>query len=254
MISRTTTSTYITILIAALMFSLGAEAKVFQNSYVSFEVPDNWTCLQEGVAWTCTPQNAVEAKEAVIVLAAKVAGPEDNLFNFMNFLKQPKKITTRVGTPMPSTVMRAQERMLAGHKWIEAQHLGSEIQDYYTLYLATVKDQLAILVSFSSEKSKYTVYNPIFDRAVKTLKIVANNQLLFPKNQAGSQNDIIGIQVPGGPMNSEEMLPASSRASKRAKSLFVILIFALVGAAFAYIFKTQRKKISHGKSSKPRPK
>jgi hypothetical protein len=205
------------------------------------------------VAWTCTPQNPVEAKEAVIVLAAKVAGPEDNLFNFLNFLKQPKKITTRVGTPMPSTVMRAQERPLAGHKWIEAQHLGSEIQDYYTLYLATVKDQLAILVSFSSEKSKYSYYNPIFDKAVKTLKITANNQLLFPKNQQGTSSDIIGIQVPGGGQ-PEDMMPPPERGSKRAKSLFVILLFALVGAIAAYIFKTQRKKISHSKSQKPRPK
>src|ERR1700742_2944041 len=119
-----------------------ANAKTFKNSYVSFEVPDNWTCLQEGVAWTCTPQNAVEAKEAVNILAAKVAGPADNLNNFLNFLKQPKKITTKVGTPMPSTVMSAAERQLGQQRWIQAQHLGSEVQDYYTLYLATVKDSL----------------------------------------------------------------------------------------------------------------
>src|SRR6266404_9720349 len=127
-----------------LFLLLGAcstvHAKVFKNSYVSFEVPDNWTCLQEGVAWTCTPQNAVEAKEAVIVLAAKVAGTEDNLTNFLNFLRQPKKITTKVGTPMPSQVMSAQEQKLGDQKWIRAQHLGSEVQEYYTLYLATVKD------------------------------------------------------------------------------------------------------------------
>src|SRR3954471_21153428 len=102
----------------AAVVSFQAEAKIFQNSYVSFEVPDNWTCLQEGVAWTCTPQNAVEAKEAVIVLAAKVAGPEDNLTNFLNFLKQPKKITTKVGTPMPSQVMSAAEQNLGGQRWI----------------------------------------------------------------------------------------------------------------------------------------
>src|ERR1700722_12017380 len=182
--------------LAFLLIALSANAKVFKNSYVEFEVPDNWTCVQEGVAWTCTPQNPVEAKEAVIVLAAKVAGPEDNLNNFLNYLKQPKKITTKVGTPMPSTVMSAQERNLAGTRWIQAQHLGSEVQDYYTLYLATVKDALAILVSFSTEKGKYQVYNPIFDKAIKTLKIVANNQLLFPRNSTGGQGDVIGIQVP----------------------------------------------------------
>src|SRR6266404_2792634 len=127
-------------ILVLLCVAATANAKTFQNSYVSFEVPDNWTCLQEGVAWTCTPQNPIEAKEAVIVLAAKVAGPEDNLTNFLAFLRQPKKIVTKVGTPMPSQVMSAQEQNLGGQRWIRAQHLGSEVQEYYTLYLATVKD------------------------------------------------------------------------------------------------------------------
>src|SRR5688572_3178272 len=139
------------ILALLVLAALPLQAKTFQNSYVSFEVPDNWNCMQEGVAWTCTPQNPVDARQAVIVLAAKVAGPEDNMNGFLNFLKTPKKITTKVGTPMPSQMMYAQPRTLAGSQWIQAQHLGSEIQDYYTLYLATVKDQLAILVSFSAE-------------------------------------------------------------------------------------------------------
>ncbi|MGZ3723471.1 MAG: hypothetical protein ACXVA9_11100 [Bdellovibrionales bacterium] len=239
-----------------LLLAAGAAAhgKTFKNSYVSFEVPDNWTCLQEGVAWTCTPQNAVEAKEAVIVLAAKVAGPEDNLNNFLNFLRQPKKITTKVGTPMPSQVMSAAEQNLGGQRWIRAQHLGSEVQEYYTLYLATVKDSLAILVSFSSEKSRYTVYNPIFDKAIKTIRIVANDQLLFPKNKQGAASDIIGIQVPAGNGQNENMGPPPVGRNKTAKYIFPLGLLVILGAIGAYIFSTRRKKISHGKTPKPRTK
>lgn len=242
--------------ILLLFASLSVEAKTFQNSYVSFEVPDNWTCLQEGVAWTCTPQNTVEAKEAVIVLAAKVAGPEDNLQNFLNFLKTPKKITTKVGTPMPSVVMSAQERVLADHKWVQAQHLGSEVQDYYTLYLATVKESLAILVSFSAEKGKYQTYNPIFDKAIKSMKIVANNKLLFPKNQQSNTSDIIGIQVPPGGAGSadEMMIPIPTKKKLNPKFVFVLMIFGLAAVIGAYIFSTRRKKISHSKNPQPRPK
>jgi hypothetical protein len=242
-------------LLVLLTFASVANAKTFKNSYVSFEVPDNWSCLQEGVAWTCTPQNAVEAKEAVIVLAAKVAGPEDNLTNFLNFLKQPKKITTKVGTPMPSTVMAAQEQVLGGQRWIRAQHLGSEVQEYYTLYLATVKDSLAILVSFSSEKGRYTVYNPIFDKAIKTIRIVANDKLLFPKNLHGSASDIIGIQVPaGGGMPQEHMGPPSIGRNKVAKYVFPLALLLIAVGVGTYIFSTRRKKISHSKTQKPRPK
>lgn len=217
-----------------------AGAKTFQNSYVSFEVPDNWTCAQEGVAWTCTPQGPIEAKEAVIVLAAKVAGPEDNLVNFHTFLGAPKRLPTKVGTPMPSQVMYAQERVLAGTKWIQAQHLGSEIQEFYTLYLATVKDSLAILVSFSAEKSRYQNYNPIFDRAMKTLKIVANNQLLFPKNKLNQTTDVIGISPQQA--TGDGLLPPPP-AKKKSNFMLLLLIAALVIAAAAvFISKGKAKK------------
>ncbi len=242
------------IFLLAAFAGLSAEAKTFQNSYVSFEVPDNWSCLQEGVAWTCTPTGVVESKEAVIVLAAKVAGPEDNINNFQTYLGQPKKITTRVGTPMPSQVMYSKPRQLANGQWVQAQHLGSEIQEYYTLYLATVKDQLAILVSFSSERNRYQVYNPIFDKAIKTLKITANQQLLFPKNKAGNGGEIIGINVP--PPGSEDLLPPPSggKGSKWTLIFAGLVLVVLAAGGFLYTKTRKRKKITHSKPGKPKTK
>jgi hypothetical protein len=240
----------IAVSLIALSFSASVQAKTFQNSYVSFDVPDNWNCAQEGVAWTCTPQNVLEAKEAVIVLAAKVSGPEDTLINFLNHLKKPKTVTTKAGTPMPSSVMYAQERLLAGNRWVQAQHLGSEIQEYYTLYLATVKEQLAILVSFSAEKNKYQKYNPIFDRALKTLKITANQQLLFPKKTTGG-GEVLGINVaPGADMG--DMMPPPEK--KKQPVMLVVLILAIAVAAGAVFFTRNRKKISHSKNVKPKSK
>jgi hypothetical protein len=240
-------------LIFSLLVCASAEAKLFQNSYVSFEVPDNWTCVQEGVAWTCTPTGFNESKEAVIVLAAKVAGPEDSLPSFLAYLKQPKKIATKVGTPMPSQLMYANERMLAGTRWIQAQHIGSEIQEYITLYLATVKDHLAILVSFSAEQNHYKKYNPIFDHSMKTLKIVASNQLLFPKQKMNA-SDTIGIQMGANSAATPDMMPPPPARKKSIRPL--ILLFALVVAAGAglYAFWTRRKKISPTKKRGSRPK
>lgn len=231
-------------ILALLVLPLTAQAKIFKNSYVSFEVPDNWNCIQEGVAWTCTPATPIEAREAVIVLAAKVAGPEDNLVNFQTYLGQPKKLATKVGTPMPSQVMYAQERTLAGTKWIQAQHLGSEIQQFYTLYLATVKDSLAILISLSAEKSKYPNYNGVFDRAIKTLRITANNSQLFPKNKLNPTTDVIGIANQGGDNNDTLPMPLAKNKTNFAP---VLLLLGLVIAGLA-VFMTKRKK------SKPKPK
>lgn len=237
-------------LISILILSSLAHAKTFQNSYVSFEVPDNWSCLQEGVAWTCTPTTPAESREAVIVLAAKVAGPEDNLVNFATYLKEPKKIKTHVGTPMPSQVMYAQQRALGGHTWVQAQHLGSEIQEFYTLYLATVKDQLAILVSFSAEKTRYSKYNPVFDRAIKTLKIVASQQLLFNKSRGGTE--MLGIQAgaaPGVQLNPNEMVPPPAKKTGWATVIIVLALAASILGGAAYFFQGQKKKTR--KSSTP---
>lgn len=228
-----------------------AEAKTFQNSYVSFEIADNWTCLQEGVAWTCTPLDPAQSKEAVIVLAAKIAGPEDTLPGFLAFLKQPKKITTKVGTPMPSQVIYAQNRMVSAHTWVQSQHLGSEVQYFYTLYLATVKNQLAILVSFSAERNHYQLYNPIFDKAIKTIKIIAGDQLLFPKNKPGSNSDVIGIQVPTSPLLGEDMMPPPEEKPSKTKTFYLLLFGALVLIGAAYVFALRRKKLTRRKIRKP---
>ncbi|MGE3684152.1 MAG: hypothetical protein AB7G93_20720 [Bdellovibrionales bacterium] len=247
-------------LLALVSISLGprlAHGKAFQNSYVSFEVPDDWTCMQEGVAWTCTPSSPLHSKEAVIVLAAKVAGPEDNLANFLTYLKRPKTLTTRVGTPMPSQVMYAQQRVLAGHNWIQAQHLGSEIQEYYTLYLATVKDQLAILVSFSSERNRYKTYNPIFDRAMKTLKLVATQKLVVARDKSNSHSDVIGIQPLTESLASEDLMPPPEPGNKSSRRFIILLLAGVTVAAagIAAVSITRRKnKKSSSKSKKPRTK
>jgi hypothetical protein len=227
--------------IPLLMLAPSAGAKTFQNSYVSFEMPNNWACLQEGVAWTCTSTNVVEAKEAVIVLAAKVAGPEDTIPNFVNHLKQPKKITTKVGTPMPSTVMYAQKRTVSGMEWVQAQHVGSEIQDYYTLYLATVKDRLAILISFSAEKTKIGKYNPIFDGAIQSIKIVANQQLLFPKVQPGQNSNMMGLTPEQNqPLSPEALRDVPQQAKK--PNIAYIIGFLILGAMTALlVFKLTRR-------------
>ncbi|MGE3760458.1 MAG: hypothetical protein AB7H97_22020 [Pseudobdellovibrionaceae bacterium] len=190
-------------------------------------------------------------KEAIIVLAAKIAGPEENLLTFENFLRAPKKITTKVGTPMPSQVMYAQKRKLAGTDWVQAQHLGSEVQEYYTLYLATVKEQLAILVSFSAERNRYQAYNPIFDKAIKTLKITASQQLLFPKNKQGSSGEVIGINVQ--PLGSEELLPPPEKKKSRVS----VILFGLLGflaAILAFVIVRKRKQVPPSKGQKPRAK
>lgn len=227
-------------LVCALLFSLSAHAKTFSNSFVSFSLPDDWVCVQEGVAWACSNKGPTKQNDAVIVMAAKVAAPADNLTSFKDFLGKPKSIPSKVGTPMPSTVMYAQERVLAGWKWVQAQHLGSEVQDFYSLYLATVKEGLAVLVTFSADKTKYAQFNPVFDQAMKSLKLTASNQLLFPKNSGGTGIAVFGIT--GDVANPDMLPPPPGRRSRSGFWLIMLGLVAALGGAAYFLYKPKKRK------------
>jgi hypothetical protein len=232
--------------LALLIFALSfaAHAKTFSNSFLSFTLPDSWTCVQEGVAWVCSNRGPNLKNGAVIVMAAKVAAPQDNLAFFKDFLSKPKTLITKVGTPMPSSVIYAQERMLAGSKWVQAQHLGGEVQDFYTLYVATVKDKLAILISFSADKVKYAEFNPVFDQAMKSLKLTATNQALF---QSYGANGIAVFGIIGNEKGHPDMMPpplATTGSRSRRPIIWLILgglALALAGAAY-YLYSPKKPK------------
>ena len=62
-------------------------------------------------------------------------------------------------------------------------HLGSEIPNYYTRYLAAVKGRVAVLVTFSAHKKYYTKYSGQFFEAIKTLRVTepAKTERSLPK-------------------------------------------------------------------------
>ena len=223
----------------AIAFSMPATAKTFSNSYVSFELPEDWNCGQEGPSWVCTPKLAKDARETLIVINAKVAGPEDNLTNFKSYLSKPRTIAAKGGTPITSKVILAEEVTIAGQPWVRAQHLSSEVPDFYTLYLVTTKAQLAILLSFSAEKSKATQFNSVFDKAVRSLRIVASRELLVPKLPNGSTSETIGIQVEPSQNPANLQVPPAPK-TKKSMPLMVILGFLGVAGLAVYYWLTRK--------------
>src|SRR5258708_3265232 len=82
--------------------------------------------------------------------------------------------------------------------------------------------------------------NPVFDQAVRTIKIIAGDQLLFPKNKQGSGSDVIGIQVTPNSLQSGDMMPPPERKSSQGGKFIFILIIALAIAGTAFYFTTRR--------------
>lgn len=243
--------------VPSAIFSLSSQAKTFQNSYVSFELPDTWKCVQEGVAWTCDPQGPSRSKEAVIVLTAKVAGPEDNLDHFLTYLKEPKKLITDVGTPMPSQAVYARETAIGGDKWIEAQHIGSEIPDYTTLYLATVKSHLALLLSFRPPAAILNSTLPSFTRPSRPSRSSPPRSCWRWRIRAPKSGwSVIGSQIPRAlspPPPTGSSTPEKGPVSARSIGLGLAALILAIATIWRF-FSARSSKFSNGKRMRNRPK
>ena len=161
---------WVVALTAALTPSPAMAAK-FANQFTEFELPPQWQCNLEGAEWVCQSTNDAKKRDAIIVLAAKLKGDQDSLDQYLSYLKAAKTYTSVQGKPVKSEPKYAKNVNLNGHPWVDALHMESEIPGFYTRYLATVKQDIGVLVTYSINKNKYKDYLEVFDNMVKTLKV-----------------------------------------------------------------------------------
>lgn len=237
--------------LSTLAVSPSASAKLFSNSYISFELPPEWNCSQEGTEWVCISKLSKEAKEAMIILTAKEVGPSDSLAAYMNYLKQPRVLPAKTGAPKQSKVLQVTQRNISNHPWVDSLHLGSEVPSYYTRYLATVKDRIAILVTFSAHKPSYTRYSNDFIRAINSLRVTASKDILRASSAPGlSRNEQLGSAIPSAmppPGQSLNLPPESGRSGpgmglKQTLGYGLILLGVLVLAVWWFLLRKQKPK------------
>ncbi len=158
----------------ALCLTLAAPsswAAKFANQFSEFELPPQWQCNLEGAEWVCQSTNEGKKRDAIIVLAAKLKGDQDSLDQYLSYLKAAKTFTSVLSKPVKSEPRYSKTVNLNGHPWVDALHLESEIPGFYTRYLATVKQDIGVLVTYSINKNKYQQYLGEFENMVKTLKV-----------------------------------------------------------------------------------
>ena len=153
------------------IFSLSAFGKTFSNQYIQFELPNGWQCSIEGSEWVCQSENKDRRKEAIIILAAKIRGPQDSLSAYQAYLKKGKTYQLPGGKMQRSEPKYTKLKPINSHQWADALHLASEVPVFYTRYLATVKEDLGVAVTFSVTKDMYNTYQGIFDKVVATLRV-----------------------------------------------------------------------------------
>ncbi len=192
---------------------LPAHAGKFANQFVEFELPANWVCLLEGTEWVCqNQQDAAKRKEAIIILAAKIQGDQDTLDQYLSYLRNPKTYSNSQGKQVTSQVKYAQNKSISEQAWVDSLHVDSEISGFYTRYLATVKDGIGILVTYSVNKDKYAEYSSMFEELVKSLKAFRREGGL---NAApASSNLFAGAKVPTDISNDTVFSPVGASDEK----------------------------------------
>lgn len=183
---------------------------------------DNWKCKLEQTEWVCRAEDPQESKEAVIILTAKEKGPTDSFPIYTEHLSKPMTLALRTGgTTQSAVTMPPREEVINDHKWLDAIHTGSEVQNYYTRYLATIKDQIAILVTLSVHNKYYTKHRAHFMNTVKSLRVIATKDLLSrpdlgPLRGSGEVLGAgVGQAMPADLLAAEDEFGAAGGAGKK---------------------------------------
>lgn len=226
------------LLLGLLLVASTAHAKRFRNAYVSFELPPNWNCKLEGSEWVCENDFSAKTKEAIIILSAKEVGPTDTLQAYMAHLQTPRTLQGKGGVVTKSKIIHVKERLIANQMWVDGMHEGSEVGPYFTRYLATIKDRIAILVTFSAHKQHFTKYSGDFIKAVESLRVVATKDTLG--DRGGGMDARRGAETIGAPIGQNipsydsEKLPGegSGRGKKYLNYLLLAIILGVIGFIF----------------------
>lgn len=233
------------ILLSFIVWALPALG--LKTAYVSFDHPEGWRCeLSQGV-WICQSTLEGERRESVVLSIATMATEWDTVDNYLEYLKKPRTITDDQGKPLESKVTYARKRDINGVTWIDSLQVNSELPGFWSRYVATVHNKLAILITYVVSQDQYQRLAPQFERMVGSLRPNAE----FDLNIASKQGE---MPLPGasklGPMQSdilrERLKPATAVKTEEEEeeggsSVTMLLLVGLL-AGVAYWMIRRRKK------------
>lgn len=234
-------------LLTAALFTSAAHGKMFSNSYVSFQLPDNWSCKVSGTEWVCRSANNEQAKQAIIVFTAKEVGPNDNFAYYNQYLKSSKTPKHRDGTvATASKVQHLKTVSIGNSQWLDSLHLGSLLPNFYSRYLVTIKGRIAVLVTFSAKKEVYTQYSRNFFESINSLKVTAPD-FKMPVNGGAGDGSLNGDD----PMNAgpdwgegtggdDSLANANAEGGQNSNLLIYGIALLLMGAAGFFLLRTKK--------------
>jgi hypothetical protein len=234
-------------LVVGAFLSAPAEAKLFSSKYCQFELPSGWECALEGSEYVCQSDNADRKKEAIIILAAKIRGEQDSLDEYQAYLKKTKEYNLPGGKKQVSEPKNVKMSNINDQRWVDALHLASEVPGFYTRYLATVKEDLGVAVTFSVTKDLYSQYQPIIDKLVSTLRVFRqkkDSNLAGLRDGKGSEDPNFADTTfnPNAALDMGAPKQQKRAAEGGGDDMLWIIAVVVVGAVVMLIMKGKKKK------------
>ena len=235
----------------SFLFIERATALKFSNQFIEFELPSNWNCALEGAEWVCQSTNDQKKRDAIVVLAAKLKGDQDSLEQYQTYLSKARNFTAPNTKATLSKPKYSKLIEINGQPWVDSLHLESELPNFYTRYLATVKQDIGVLVTYSIYHTKYQEYLGQFDSMVKSLKVFRKSggvntnvaQNLF--NQAPVPSTFTGQNTfPDQPAQTTETAAAPPAATSDGGMDPMLLL--IIGGVAVVGFIIYKKKKSAG--------
>jgi hypothetical protein len=229
------------VLFTVLSLSTLVQAKVFRNAYIAFEMPDDWNCTLEQTEWVCRSGKLPDMKEAIIILTAKEVGPTDSFPMYESHLNAPIAANAQPAATQSKMIYKAKYVQINNQQWLDGLHLGSEVPNYFTRYMATIKSKIAVLVTFSAHEKFYAKYSTMFHNAIMSMRVIASANI-SSRPEMGPLRP--GSETIGQTINSA--MPADMYSDKGEKkggngTLFLGILLIL-GAGLGYYMYSKKKK------------
>ncbi len=236
------------VLLISVLFIELSFAKRFSTEFVEFELPTGWKCSLEGTEWLCQSDNKDRQREAIIIMAAKEKGPQDSLEAYTAYLKEKKTYTLPNRKQQVSEPKYTKLKVVKDTKWVDSLHLASEVPGFYTRYLATVKGDLGIAVTFSVGKDFFSAYQPVFDKVIESMRAFAviNSQNIAKFKLKKKDKDLFDQDLPVADiMTGPRVVQNADKGKKRSGGSNDLLLYGLLAlgvGGFIAFRKAQEKK------------
>ena len=239
-------------LLSFILLNSVAWAKPFASKFCEFELPTGWSCVLEGTDYVCQSETADRKKEAIIILAAKIRGEQDSLDEYMAFLKKTKEYALPGGKKQVSEPKYTKMTDINGHRWVDSLHLASEVPGFYTKYMATVKEDLGLAVTFSVSKDLYSQYQPVIDKMMSTLRVFRQKKqdLADLRGNGTDANFNDATFAPSSSLGDMQVNKTKKRGDGDSSGDQLGLLLLVVGAIVVFIIIKKRGKKGPNKKKK----